>query len=436
MKNNDKKNLFIIIPICVLVLLFGTAALCNRCGNIAEEESATTTAEEETSEDIEATTTTVDKVETTTTTNVSTTEETTPDISTEATEPTIQLVIYQGPTYADESGVCYYRIRAEITGNPVPNVVFSKDDSLGTLGAARCQVNINNPGETYTLTATSKNAKGEDADSMVLSWGCAETNHDPEIDFFATIISEERYYVNSICVLESHASDPDGDSLDYLWEVSGGTLADPNAQSTTWVMPSSPTDHTVKLTVTDGKGGQDSETVVRRIENLVYSFMDGAPGAYWTTNGNIIPFGGSTSDNRGFATFVNNVTLEDGTLYPRVLETHPKWVNNGWVSGLFPNLSEYIHIPANARFKAKVGFLFGAGATDGAYFRIRFYDGTNWYYFPSGPGIHCAYDGTLNDLDIDLNSIAGKSVQAFLQVDGGASSVQDWAVWVNPIIAK
>ena len=201
-------------------------------------------------------------------------------------------------------------------------------------------------------------------------------------------------------------------------------------------MPSSAGTYTIKLTVTDGKGGKDEESRNIEVVSLVYDFMAGAAGARWTTGAGVIPFGGSTSDNRGFAVFQTNVTLEDGAVYSRVLETHPQWINNGWISGQFPNATDDIHIPAGAKFKAKVGFMDGLSVTDGVYFRLRFYDGSTWYHFPSVSGIHCTDEGALNDLNIDLSSIAGKSGSAFLQVDAGASSVQDWAVWVNPVITK
>ena len=224
--------------------------------------------------------------------------------------------------------------------------------------------------------------------------------------------------------------------MTYLWEVTGGTLDDPSSQNTSWTTPLMPGNYTITLTVSDGRGGEAIESEDKNVTNEVYDFMTGAPDAYWRTGWGEIAFGGLLTDSRGFATYRNNITLEDSVMRPRVLETHPEWVNGGHISGAFPNLSDRIYIPEGARFKAEVGFLDGLTATDGAYFRIRIYDDLSWYYFPSYSGIHCANDGALNTLDIDLSSVAGKRVRVYLQVEAGATSTQDWAVWVNPRVTK
>ncbi len=85
--------------------------------------------------------------------------------------PTISLAIYEGPVL--EGSICYYRIKATVTGSPSPEVNFSKDDSGGAWLPKRVQVNLNNPGDTYTLTATATNSEGSATDSIALSWGCA-----------------------------------------------------------------------------------------------------------------------------------------------------------------------------------------------------------------------------------------------------------------------
>jgi hypothetical protein len=420
MKVKNNKKILIIASVLTIIFIFSVSAVCNLCG------AQTDKTDVEETDDKTPSTTSADVTETTD-------EDNDQD---DATKPTIKLVIYEGPTYEAASDVCFYRIKAEVTGSPSPEVKFSKDDSEGTLGPGKCQVNIDDPGDMYKLTATAKNKAGEKTDELELSWGCEEPNTDPDIDMMETTIAEEKFYINSNCVLTSHATDPDGDSVEYRWEVTGGTLADPDSQNTTWTMPSSAGTYTIKLTVTDGKGGEDDKSWDIEVVSLVYDFMEGAPGAVWRTGSGSIPFGGSTSDNRGFAVFQTNVTLEDGTIYPRVLETHPQWVNNGWIEGRFPNSTDVIQIPAGAKFKAKVGFMDGLSATDGVYFRMRFYDGATWYHFPSYSGIHCIDEGALNDLNIDLSSIAGKSGSLFLQVDAGDTSAQDWAVWVAPVITK
>lgn len=89
--------------------------------------------------------------------------------------PTISLAIYEGPTL--NGSICYYRIQATVTGSPT--VSFSKDDSGGAWGSKKVQINLNDPGDTYNLTATATNSEGSATDSVALSWGCAIPTPDP-----------------------------------------------------------------------------------------------------------------------------------------------------------------------------------------------------------------------------------------------------------------
>lgn len=82
--------------------------------------------------------------------------------------PTINLSISEGPII--EGSICYYRVKATFTGSPVPTVNFSKDDSGGAWGTKKVQINLNYPGDSYTLNATAINSEGSDKDSITLSW--------------------------------------------------------------------------------------------------------------------------------------------------------------------------------------------------------------------------------------------------------------------------
>jgi len=86
--------------------------------------------------------------------------------------PTIKLEIYEGPLSAGGDSICYYRIKAIVTGGPTPTIEFSKDDSNGALGKYIAQVNLYDPSEIYTLTATATNSEGSASDSIEISWGC------------------------------------------------------------------------------------------------------------------------------------------------------------------------------------------------------------------------------------------------------------------------
>ena len=116
---------------------------------------------------------------------------------------TIKLEIYEGPTYSPADNVCYYRIKANVTGNPVPTVVFSKDDSGGVWGADRVQINIY-AGESYNLIAVAKSSAGTASDSILLTWGCDET---PETTT-QTTIEEKTAAENTVTVVTTQSKDP------------------------------------------------------------------------------------------------------------------------------------------------------------------------------------------------------------------------------------
>ena len=56
------------------------------------------------------------------------------------------------------------------------------------------------------------------------------------------------------------AADPDGDTLNYAWEYTGGTLQG-TGSTVTWIAPSVVNTYTVKVSVNDGKGGVANTSV-------------------------------------------------------------------------------------------------------------------------------------------------------------------------------
>jgi len=86
--------------------------------------------------------------------------------------PTVNLVIYEGPIYLKEENICYYRIKANISGKPSPKIEFSKDDSNGAWGENIAQVNLFDSNDSYELTVKVSNSEGIATSSMILEWGC------------------------------------------------------------------------------------------------------------------------------------------------------------------------------------------------------------------------------------------------------------------------
>jgi hypothetical protein len=253
-----KNKLYIFFSLLIVILLFSVAALCNQCGLVTSATTETSAAGDKT--DVEeskesATEESTDKSEESAEETTDKTEETSATEDTSDYEaPTIKLEIYEGPTYHADDDVCYYRVKAVVTGKPIPAVKFSKDDSGGSWGKLKTQVNIHR-GETYTLTATAKNTKGEDTDSLVLTWGC---NNNPVINDIT--LSSATILINKTYDVTASATDPDGDSLTYEWTVSGGAINNDAANPMKWTTPNTAGDYTITVKVTDGKGGEATKS--------------------------------------------------------------------------------------------------------------------------------------------------------------------------------
>jgi len=170
--------------------------------------------------------------------------------------PTISIRIYEGPFYSKADDICYYRIIADVSGEPFPEVTFSKDDSLGSLGPNKVQINISRDSKSYTLSATAKNSEGTVSDSITLLWNC---NRSPDIN--GIHLSTDTLYVGEQYEISAEVVDLDGDDLIYLWSVSGGSLEGASLNPAKWNTPTDQGDYTISVSVTDG-AGNTSETSV------------------------------------------------------------------------------------------------------------------------------------------------------------------------------
>ena len=162
---------------------------------------------------------------------------------------------------------------------------------------------------------------------------------------------------------------------------------------------------------------------------VVYDLLSAAPGASWSNGTDVLPWNGSPGDPRGSARWLDGAQLEDGSRPSRVLHTHPEWVANGSIIGVFT-------LPAplqeGDRFKARVGF--PAGVNGEARFLVGV-DGGTLGGFHLVTSVDDSSDGALKEIDADLGPAAGGQ-RLWLAVQAGASDEQDQAVWVNPRIER
>jgi hypothetical protein len=298
----------------------------------------------------------------------------------------------------------------------------------------------------YTLTAS--NAYGhvfETIPVVVTDWPSSD---DDEPDLIVTTITKVAYgdgYIVGYSIMNQGEGDSptttaklyvegvleDSDSIPALdaGESISGTF-------TSWTYE--PMHMAVKVIAdadddADEEDEDNNEKAISLTAEIVVNFVDKANLADWKTGNPLtsISFGGALSDSKGFACHRTNVKLEDGDTYAKVLETHPRWVSNGWIHGMYPSMT----IPQGAWFVADVGFLSGATGTDGVTFLVWFLE--DGYSSPKLlNSVSADYDSGLDRMEIDLSSIVGDSGSIGLEVLAGSSSGQDWAVWARAMLLR
>ncbi len=177
--------------------------------------------------------------------------------------PAITIKIYEGPVYVKDENICYYRIKAEVSGSPVPEIIWSRDDSNGSLGADKAQVNLTDVDEEYELEATANNSVGTAKDNINLEWGCEKppANSPPEIE---EIVIMDDFYTDTEYPVYVIASDPDGDTLSYKWSVTAGSVEKSTSNPMYWTTPDEAGNYEIKVTVDDGNNG--AATVKKTVE--------------------------------------------------------------------------------------------------------------------------------------------------------------------------
>ncbi|HDD39799.1 MAG TPA: hypothetical protein ENG21_00940, partial [Nitrososphaeria archaeon] len=178
----------------------------------------------------------------------------------------------------------------------------------------------------------------------------------------------------------------------------------------------------------------------KSVPMVVLDVFEEAPTAKWQAGGpsgwKNIGFGGPDTNTDGFAMYKNNVKLNDGRTYSKILETHPKWEKYGWILGAY----EDVYLPlGSATFSAKVGFLQDGEAGD---VRISFYLWNEAEHKAEYVALNTllSYDDGVKTYSASIPSdYLGKSWTLVLRVDAwgetGPSSGQDWVSWVYAYVS-
>lgn len=241
----------------------------------------------------------------------------------------------------------------------------------------------------------------------------------------------------------------------YSLVFESGDLMGGTAQTFGTVPPGQDVDVSVNFTAPTAPGTYRSYWRIRNASGVLLPVLGGTQGksffvdikvvvsssgldlhtrateANWVSTAATLTFGGPDTDTNGFAMYRNNQRLEDGSAPAKVLEMHPHMVNDGVITGTYPAYT----VVSGERFRAKVGFLAasdGACGTGNVKFQLNYKEGG--VTKPLGEWTDTC-DGILKDIDVELSSIAGKTVQFVLAVFANGTASQDWAVWVGPRVA-
>lgn len=156
------------------------------------------------------------------------------------------------------------------------------------------------------------------------------------------------------------------------------------------------------------------------------SLIDSYCLAQWSSDGGNLPCPGQTSDANGYVIKVDAPRLEDGsTENEPALITNPQSGNNGQITGHF----EPMMVPANAHFSTVVGCVFEAKNCKVKFILKYIADNGPVQSLGEWPEV---YDGKFTTVNLNLSSLAGKSVQFIFTVVANGSADGNQALWLNP----
>jgi hypothetical protein len=162
---------------------------------------------------------------------------------------------------------------------------------------------------------------------------------------------------------------------------------------------------------------------------VYFDFMDKAPGAEWRNATQLLTWGDPYDDSPGVAVIVEDVKLNDGKTYDEGLATYPPFLTNGVITGKFPSYT----VQNNDRFRTTLGLRSPCGVGK-VKFQFSYQEG-------DGPVVPLrewskSCDTSLLSVEVDLSTLAGKTVNFILGVNADGTHEDDRAVWVDPQIAR
>jgi hypothetical protein len=163
--------------------------------------------------------------------------------------------------------------------------------------------------------------------------------------------------------------------------------------------------------------------------HVALNFVEQAPLAQWRNGTNQLPWGDPGPDDDGVAAHSQQAKLNDGKTYPIVLATFPQQINNGVITGLFP---EYT-VQNGDLFIAKLGFLHVC-RNGKAKFQLNYVEGSSAPQALAEWSKSC--DDNLLPVWVDLAPLKGRTVRLMLAVHTDGAWEHDFAVWLEPRVER
>lgn len=162
---------------------------------------------------------------------------------------------------------------------------------------------------------------------------------------------------------------------------------------------------------------------------VVYDFTANASSATWSSGAGGLSFPGTDGDSKGFALRVEQPAFEDRETFSQPgLLFSPHQVSNGYIQAVYPEFT----VQNGDRFRTRVGCELNATSCYVA-FRLDYQIGNTTRTFWTFRERH---EGWTYDANLNLSSLAGKSVKFILYVSAWGSPVGDRAIWGNPVIVR
>lgn len=150
--------------------------------------------------------------------------------------------------------------------------------------------------------------------------------------------------------------------------------------------------------------------------------------ATWKSSFGEVVFPTKQGSRTGSVLWLSNTAMENNTQYPLLLQTSPDIQENGYMMGVFSNIT----IPERARLNTEFGFLPGAESTKGITFSVTFQTGN----IRATPLFlkNKTYSRQTEKITVDLTEHALKTGTLTIKVYATSPSLIDLSAWSKVVI--